>query len=266
MPSAKWRQFCVLTLDILYSFRERQKWFWFCTSSRHWHHVGNHPGVDKNRSKQLYIVRIRFTDLIWRRIGAPAGQVLKELHGIFDNRNGNQLRSVSPWIVDMINNHSHRNVSPWSFLSNWFMLIKSIINKTGMFSRISVQNKAIYHQRHAFSYRSLRVKPAHMQFYLKKYRVDSRFVPSQWEMALLCNDVSHWLGANLESPLEIYRLNTLKSIFERVFNNSRVSQWLPKAMDTSHWQYGFCPWGNSTHTPPFWHVTFIMSHSSMSVK
>ena len=130
MPSAKWRQFCVLTLDILYSFRERQKWFWFCTSSRHWHHVGNHPGVDKNRSKQLYIVRIRFTDLIWRRIGAPAGQVLKELHEIFDNRNGNQLRSVSPWIVDMINNHSHRNVSPWSFLSNWFMLIKSIINKT----------------------------------------------------------------------------------------------------------------------------------------
>ena len=30
---------------------------------------------------------------------------------------------------------------------------------------------------------------------------DSRFVPSQWEMALLCNDVSHWLGANLESAL-----------------------------------------------------------------
>ena len=24
---------------------------------------------------------------------------------------------------------------------------------------------------------------------------------SQWEMALLCNDLSHWLGANLESAL-----------------------------------------------------------------
>ena len=33
-------------------------------------------------------------------------------------------------------------------------------------------------------------------------RVDSRFVPSQWEMALLCNNVSHWLGSNLESALE----------------------------------------------------------------
>ena len=32
------------------------------------------------------------------------------------------------------------------------------------------------------------------------YRVDSRFAPSQWEMALLCS-VSHWLRANLESAL-----------------------------------------------------------------
>ena len=31
------------------------------------------------------------------------------------------------------------------------------------------------------------------------YRTDSRFAPSQWETALLCNGVSHWLGANLES-------------------------------------------------------------------
>ena len=26
------------------------------------------------------------------------------------------------------------------------------------------------------------------------FRADSRFVPSQWETALLCNAVSHWLG------------------------------------------------------------------------
>ena len=35
-----------------------------------------------------------------------------------------------------------------------------------------------------------------------EYRADSRFVLSQWETALLRNDVSHWLGANLESALE----------------------------------------------------------------
>ena len=33
------------------------------------------------------------------------------------------------------------------------------------------------------------------------YRADSRFTPSQWEMALLCNKVSHLLGASLESAL-----------------------------------------------------------------
>ena len=27
-------------------------------------------------------------------------------------------------------------------------------------------------------------------------RADSRFAPSQWETTLLCNDVSHWLGAS----------------------------------------------------------------------
>ena len=32
-------------------------------------------------------------------------------------------------------------------------------------------------------------------------RADSRFSSSQWETALLCNDVSHLLGASLESAL-----------------------------------------------------------------
>ena len=36
-------------------------------------------------------------------------------------------------------------------------------------------------------------------------RADSRFAPSQWETALLCNGVSHWLGASLESaPVSIF--------------------------------------------------------------
>ena len=34
-------------------------------------------------------------------------------------------------------------------------------------------------------------------------RADFRFAPSQWETALLCNKVSQWLGANLESNLGI---------------------------------------------------------------
>ena len=36
------------------------------------------------------------------------------------------------------------------------------------------------------------------------YRADSRFAPNQRETALLCNNVSHRLGANLESALWLY--------------------------------------------------------------
>ena len=32
-------------------------------------------------------------------------------------------------------------------------------------------------------------------------RADSKFAPSQWETPILCNGVSHWPGANLESAL-----------------------------------------------------------------
>ena len=36
------------------------------------------------------------------------------------------------------------------------------------------------------------------------FRADSRFAPSQWETALLCNAVSHWLSASLESFLVLF--------------------------------------------------------------
>ena len=35
---------------------------------------------------------------------------------------------------------------------------------------------------------------------------DSRFASSQWETALLCNDVSQWLGASLESAVRLFGL------------------------------------------------------------
>ena len=35
-------------------------------------------------------------------------------------------------------------------------------------------------------------------------RADSRYAPSRWEAALLCSDVSHWLGTSQESALLQY--------------------------------------------------------------
>ena len=48
------------------------------------------------------------------------------------------------------------------------------------------------------------------------FRADSRFAPNQWETALLCNDVSNWLGASLESVLDICSSSGIKSIFTNV--------------------------------------------------
>ena len=50
--------------------------------------------------------------------------------------------------------------------------------------------------------------------YICEYRADSRFAPSQWETWLLCNDVSHWLGAILESALEyMHNADLMKCAF-----------------------------------------------------
>ena len=40
----------------------------------------------------------------------------------------------------------------------------------------------------------------------------SRFAPSQWQTALLCNDVCHWLGANLESALHMLMITCTYSV------------------------------------------------------
>ena len=48
-------------------------------------------------------------------------------------------------------------------------------------------------------------------------RADSRFVPSQWETALLCNDISHWLGASLQWALQLTTYND-------VFKDTEISK------------------------------------------
>ena len=46
-------------------------------------------------------------------------------------------------------------------------------------------------------------EPSRLYWKIQHFRADSRSAPSQWEMVLLCNDVSHWFGVNLESALHL---------------------------------------------------------------
>ena len=49
-------------------------------------------------------------------------------------------------------------------------------------------------------------------YFLNQFRADSRSAPSQWETALLCNDVSHWRGASLESAQPIADLLSTEAV------------------------------------------------------
>ena len=54
-----------------------------------------------------------------------------------------------------------------------------------------------------------------------KFRTGCRFALNQWGTALLCDDISHWLGANLESALIICSMhidNTLVGCNEKYQN------------------------------------------------
>ena len=59
---------------------------------------------------------------------------------------------------------------------------------------------------------------------LYRFRDDSRFAPSQWETVLLCNTVSHWLGASLESALALCK----------TAETSLLTQWSYCSLAQSH--------------------------------
>ena len=58
---------------------------------------------------------------------------------------------------------------------------------------------------------------------LSDYGADFRLAPSQWETALLCNDVFHWMGANLKSPLDYHdKDKTISWPFHRYHKNTKT--------------------------------------------
>ena len=71
------------------------------------------------------------------------------------------------------------------------------------------------------------------------YRADSRFVPSQRETALLCNNVSHWLGPSLGSVL-IYMMGSLE---EKKGEKHNCVVMVPGFID--QFCYELCNCGNS---------------------
>ena len=68
-----------------------------------------------------------------------------------------------------------------------------------------------------------------MKWTLDMLRADSWFAPSQWETALLCNDVSHWLGPNLESALMlifvvVFQVKCVVVGYDKYFNYTKLAR------------------------------------------
>ena len=75
-------------------------------------------------------------------------------------------------------------------------------------------------------------------------RADSRFAPSQWETALLCNDVSHWLGANLELALlsTLYRCKSFWGNHHKYHTDRQLKSFLMEDNDVTILQS--MPWAS----------------------
>ena len=67
------------------------------------------------------------------------------------------------------------------------------------------------------------------------YWADSRFAPSQWETVLLCNDVSHWLGASLESALRIYVIRSHRVKFSH--GTTYYAHFMPNLIPSLTWLF-----------------------------
>ena len=81
------------------------------------------------------------------------------------------------------------------------------------------------------------------------FRADSRFATSQWETALLCNTVSHWLGANLESAMILFMMIWSLQILNLIITcDTYIRQWIIWSL---HQAMGWTPnMKQSTHLKP----------------
>ena len=102
---------------------------------------------------------------------------------------------------------SHMDCSPWTGLYRYDQDVKSRIpgiyatNRTSLEWMLRLIFEIRWQQRQRLAYpsryRLLRNPEQNIE-----HRADSRCAPSQWEIAILCNDVSQELGASLKSALE----------------------------------------------------------------
>ena len=92
-------------------------------------------------------------------------------------------------------------------------------------------------------------------------RADSRLAPSQWETALQSNTVSHWLGANPESALQLYQ-SFICQIFQKKPKHVFAIYMIPPHWHgTSSWNPSSCKTGTYLY-----YIVNIMADDDLAMK
>ena len=88
----------------------------------------------------------------------------------------------------------------------------------------NAENVSIWWRHHEFKISpASHICPCHIVCDTLLYlRAESRFAPSQWETVLLCNDVYHWLGANLESALYLIGIYRESIVISYMWNTKAI--------------------------------------------
>ena len=146
---------------------------------------------------------------------------------VYSHHKGSVIRSVgilliarrSPWKNNRFGGDLRRHdprVTSLCYLTVWMAVIKISLSHT-LINRI---HAGVDKQCDVCFIRTYRLRSVY-QHGPYDIRADSRFAPSQWETALLCNDVSHWLIASLESAMDINWDDTIAAILSATINRSK---------------------------------------------
>ena len=66
-------------------------------------------------------------------------------------------------------------------------------------------------------------------------RADSRLAPRQWKTSLQCNAVSHWLGANLESALDLPISLTHITLYIYIYIYTNITSCIVVTVESAWW-------------------------------
>ena len=166
----------------------------------------------------------------WTHVWCTANIIIKDIINIFASISKNMCILLIGWC-----NHEFCNILKYIFLWENICILFAFAIKLKFVPKGPIDNKSALDQVMAWHLTGAKALPEPMLTQISDTifrhwattspgtkhaipRDQSRFAPSQWEMSLHCNGVSHWLGAYLD-----WSLHTLSFPDEASYNQLMLS-------------------------------------------